>query len=106
MDPVDRKCDSMAELKTAVVDAGYRCPSWDEPIDDQDLSGSIWTRECSNGDVLNSDSGRYVDRMTERLKFCSAGVQLNGRNWKFRTARASALAREVGGYVCDGNSSP
>lgn len=99
--PEDRKYSSIGDLKTAVDKAGYKCPSWGKATDSSDLSGGLWTRECSNGDLITWTSGAYARKAEGIMKApCSDVVELNGLNWSFWSDRAPEYADALGGRLC------
>lgn len=104
--PEDRKYDSIGDVKAAVIKAGYECPTWDKAEESRDLSGSIWTQQCSSGDSILWADGKYGQKVEERLKLCSDVKQLKGRNWEFESDRAAEFQDDLGGVVCDGTPRP
>lgn len=97
---------SVAELRDALVEAGYNCPNWDQSnvVDLAAESGS-----CSDSDVLSTfaspgnlqdqlDASRGMDQMS-----IDAGLKpdpsLVGPNWIFRSAEAGAYAEKLGGTI-------
>jgi hypothetical protein len=96
-EPEDRSYYDVDILQEKVIEAGYKCPSWDEKQDSVGIRGGYAQIKCSNGDyvVWFSDSAE-VKSFTE---IADTDIMLAGQNWAFVSAKAASYQQALGGEL-------